>query len=103
MSGSDSRPSWNACAIKHRYIIVESTLTPDTFNLSPPQYTRGVPGKALTGWLMELMAEFQVPIIFAGPCGKKVAQQIMEAVVRLEKDRWVPAQPKVEQEEEPVL
>ena len=88
-------------SIKHRFIVIESTITPDTFNLSPPQYTRGVPGKALTGWLAGLMVEYHVPILFAGQCGKRISQQIMESVVRLEKDRWVPATSK--EEAEPVL
>jgi len=75
--------------IKYKMVIIESYLTTDILSLSPPQFSRGVPGKALTAWLMNLTAKYGVPFIPVGHCGKKIAQQFMEEVVRLEKDRWV--------------
>ena len=80
--------------IKHAYIIIESSLTPDILELSPPQFTKGVPGKSLVRWLMYLSAKYGVKIIPAGQCGRKIAQMIFEEVVRVEKDRWVYQEPK---------
>lgn len=75
--------------IKHAYIIIESLLTPDIMELSPPQFTKGVPGKSLIRWLMHLSAKYGVKILPAGQCSKKIAQIIFEEVVRAEKDRWI--------------
>jgi hypothetical protein len=75
--------------IKHSYIIIESLLTPDIMELSPPQFTKGVPGKSLVRWLMYLTVKYGVHIIPAGACGRKITQMICEEVVRVEKDRWV--------------
>lgn len=75
--------------IKYSYIIVESLFTPDIMELSPPQFTKGVPGKSLVRWLMFLSAKYGVHIIPAGACSYKIAQMILEEVVRIEKDRWI--------------
>lgn len=75
--------------IKHKYIIIESSFNSDVFELSPPQFSKGVPGKAMVRWLMFLSAKYGVNIIPAGDCGQRVAQMIIEEVVRTEKDRWV--------------
>jgi hypothetical protein len=80
--------------IKHPYIIIESQLTPDIMELSPPQFQKGVPGKALVRWIMYLSAKYGVRVIPAGACGRKVAQMICEEVVRVEKGRWVTQQSK---------
>ncbi len=81
-------------SIKHRFIIIESLLTPDIMELSPPQFSKGVPGKSLIRWLMSLSVKYGVNIIPAGACSRKVAQMIFEEVVRAEKDRWVQQEPK---------
>lgn len=91
---SKKRPAFEAemermSAIKHAHIIIESSLTPDIMELSPPQFAKGVPGKSLVRWLMFLTAKYGVNIIPAGQCGFKIAQLICEEVVRVEKDRWV--------------
>lgn len=96
---SKQRPAFEAemermSDIKHSYIIIESLLTPDIMELSPPQFAKGVPGKALIRWLMYLSVKFGVKIIPAGACGRKIAQLICEEVVRVEKDRWVYQDPK---------
>ncbi|KKM72230.1 hypothetical protein LCGC14_1422630 [marine sediment metagenome] len=75
--------------IKHKMVIIETQLTKDIFGLSPPQYKTSVPGRAMTRWLMSLTAKYGVPFIPAGACGKYMAQQFMEEIVRVEKDRWV--------------
>jgi len=75
--------------MKHAYIIIESLFTPDILELSPPQFSKGVPGKSMVRWLMSLSAKYGVKIIPAGACGKKIAQMIFEEVVRVEKDRWI--------------
>lgn len=76
-------------ALKYPYVLIESQLTPDHFNLSPPQYQTKAPGKALIRWIMSLGIKYNVHIMMVGQCGKKVAQMIFEEVVRYEKDRWV--------------
>lgn len=73
---------------KYAYLIIESSLNPDIFELSPPQFVKGVPGKALIKWLMLLSAKNKVSIIPAGGCGKRLTQMICEEVIRCEKDRW---------------
>jgi hypothetical protein len=80
--------------IKHAYIIIESSFNPDIMELSPPQFSKGVPGKSLIRWLMFLTAKYGVKIIPVGACGRQVAQMICEEVVRVEKDRWIPQQRK---------
>lgn len=81
-------------ALKYSYIIIESSFTPDIMELSPPQFTKGVPGKSLIRWLMYLSAKYGIHIIPAGACGRKVAQMIFEEIVRVEKSRWVYQEPK---------
>jgi len=80
--------------IKHAYMIIEALLTSDIMELSPPQFSKGVPGRALIRWLMYLSAKYGVHIIPAGACGRKVAQMICEEVIRIEKDRWIRKEPK---------
>jgi hypothetical protein len=80
--------------IKHAYVIIESSITPDILELSPPQFSKGVPGKSLVRWLMYLSAKYGVNIIPAGQCGRKIVQMIFEEVVRVEKNRWVYQEPK---------
>jgi len=91
---SKKRPAFEAemermSEIKHAYIIIESLFTPDIFELSPPQFRTGVPGKALVKWIMSLSVKFGVKIIPAGDCGRRIARTIFEEVIRHEKDRWV--------------
>lgn len=81
--------------IKHAYILIESSFTPDILELSPPQFSKGVPGKSLVRWLMYLSSKYNVHIIPVGSCGRKIAQMIFEEVVRVEKDRWIQQQPKI--------
>lgn len=91
---SQKRPAFESemermSVIKYPYIIVESLFTPDIMELSPPQFSKGVPGKSLVRWLMHLTVKYGIRIIPAGACGRKIAQMICEEVVRFEKDRWV--------------
>ena len=101
---SRKRPAFEAemermSKIKHSYIIIESLFTPDIMELSPPQFVKGVPGKSLIRWLMYLSVKYDVHIIPAGACGRKVAQMICEEVVRVEKNRWIHQEPKEKQRE----
>ena len=75
--------------IKYKYILIESHLTSDVLSLSPPQFSKGVPGHAMIGWLCGLSLASNVHIIPVGACGKKYCQLIFENVVRNEKDRWM--------------
>lgn len=75
-------------SIKHRFIIVETNVVRDFYKLSPPQYTRNVPGKALQDWMAYLMIKYQTPILFEGDMAKQKAKYLMKQVVRLYKDRW---------------
>ena len=69
--------------------MIESALTSDHFNLSPPQYKRGVPGKALIKWIFSVGIKYNVNIVPVSECGKSVARVIFEEVVRKEKNRWI--------------
>lgn len=84
--------------IKYSYIIIESLFTSDIMELSPPQFARGVPGKSLIRWLMNLSVKYGVHIIPAGSCGRQIAQMLCEEVIRVEKDRWTYQEPKSEQQ-----
>lgn len=68
--------------IKHKYIIVESTLNKDILSLSIPQMHRTVPYKAVVAWLFELQIKYGFHIIWAGDAGKRVARMIIEKVAR---------------------
>jgi len=87
--GRFERELENMSKIKYSYILIESQLTTDHFNLSPPQYETKAPGKALIRWIMSLGIKYNVNIMMVGQCGRKIAQMIFEEVVRYEKDRWV--------------
>jgi hypothetical protein len=75
--------------IKHTYLLVESNLTSDHFELTPPQFSKGVPGKALIRWILWITAKHNVTFMPVGSSGRKVCQMILEEIVRIEKDRWV--------------
>lgn len=75
-------------SVPHRFIIVESVMSRDLFYLSPPQFQKGVPGKALQEWLSYLMIKYQTPILFEGDSGRRKAMCLMKQIVRIFKDRW---------------
>jgi len=75
--------------IKYRYILIESILTKDHLDLSPCQFTRSVPGKALISWLASLSIKYGVHIIPVGSCGMAYAQLLFQNILKIEKDRWV--------------
>lgn len=74
--------------IKYRYILIETSLSSDHFSLSPPQFQRSVPGKAIMGWLISLELEFGIHIIFVGSSGKHYCQLLFESIIRKEKSLW---------------
>lgn len=75
---------------KYKYMLIESILTKETMELSPPQFTKSVPGRALIGWLCGLSLKFGINIIPVGSAGKQYCQLIFQNVIRLEKNIWVP-------------
>jgi len=74
---------------KYKYILIESILTKDHFDLSPAQFTKSVPGKSLISWLIGLSLKYNVHIIPVGSCGKQYAELIFKNIIKMEKDRWV--------------
>lgn len=74
---------------KYKYILIETQLTTDIFNLSPPQFTKGVPGHSIISWLISLSAQYGINMVPVGSTGKQYCQLIFEHVVRAEKDRWI--------------
>jgi hypothetical protein len=78
--------------IKYRYVLIETDLTREAFELSPSQIKTHVPGKAVIGWLMKLGSEYSVPIMFVGQCGRQVSKIIFDMVVKQERSLWVPQQ-----------
>lgn len=85
---------------KYKYIIIESYLTKEIYSLSPPQCRTQIPGRAMVRWLERLGIKNNIPIYAAGSMSQKRCQYLMEEVIRLEKDRWVPQKPKGESRED---
>jgi hypothetical protein len=73
---------------KYRYVLIESILTKETMDLSPCQFTRSVPGKAVVSWLISLSIKYDVHIVPVGSCGQQYAQLIFQNVIKKEKSRW---------------
>lgn len=73
---------------KYKYILIESALTRDHFSLSPPQFSKNVPGRALLSWLSQLSMTYSINIIPVNDCGAKYATMIFEEVIRREKELW---------------
>jgi len=78
--------------IKYRYVLVETDLTREAFELSPSQVRTHVPGKAVIDWIMQLGAEYSVPIMFVGQCGKQISKIIFDMIIKREKSLWLPQQ-----------
>jgi hypothetical protein len=70
--------------IKYKYIIVESSLSDDLLGMAPPQVQTGLPCNTVMKWLEELEVEYGISVKYAGPCGKRLARTIFEAVARAE-------------------
>jgi len=75
---------------KYAFLIIEASLEDDIFQLSPPQIKTNVPGSALIRWIINLCIKNRIQLIFAGQCGRRIAKNIFQEVIRIEKDRWVP-------------
>ena len=75
--------------LKYRYMLIETNIVPESMELSPPQFTTGVPGKSLIRWLVSITSKFDVHMMFVGSCGRKICQMIVEEVIRSERDRWL--------------
>ncbi len=75
---------------KYRYILIETGLSKDHFDLSPCNFTKSVPGRAVISWIIQLSLEYNVHIIPVGECGISYTSLIFQNVVRMEKDKWIP-------------
>lgn len=75
---------------RYKYILIESILTKDTLELSPCQFTRSVPGKAVISWLISLSLQYNIHIVPVGPCGQQYSQMIFQNMIRQEKELWIP-------------
>lgn len=76
--------------LKYKWMIIESLLVSESWELSPPQVRKSVPGKAMIRWLLKLSVLHNVPILFGGSESKRMARYLMEEAIRAEKDRWIP-------------
>jgi len=74
--------------IKYKYVLIESPLTNDHFSLTPPQFQKNMPGRAMLSWLVQLSLEFDIHFIPVGQSGKGYSQMIFEEVIRREKSLW---------------
>jgi len=82
----------NECArmseIKYRAIIIETFLSKEIMEFSPPQVKTFMPGRVIVKWLTSLSLRYNIPVYFDGELGKKRAQYIFEEAIREERDRW---------------
>lgn len=76
--------------IKYKFILIETGLSKDHFDLSPCQFTRSVPGVSMLSWLVKLSLEYDVHFMPVGECGAKYSTMIFKEIIRKEKDRWIP-------------
>lgn len=74
--------------IKYRAIIVETFLSKEVMEFSPPQIKTFMPGRVILKWLTNISNKYSIPIYFDGNIAQKRAQYIFEDVIREEKDRW---------------
>lgn len=70
--------------VRHKYILVETLLTTDTFGLTVPQYGYGnsPPASRIIEWLTQIGLDHNVHVMFVGDSGKRVARTIFEQVAR---------------------
>jgi len=69
--------------VKHKYIVVEGNINKDILGMCPPQMRNGPPAKTILKWLNEIELKYGVNVIFAGDCGKIVAESIFENILRI--------------------
>lgn len=75
--------------VKYPFLLIETPLSSDHLDLTPPQFTTNVPGKVIITWLLKISMMYNVRVMNVSDCGQRVAQHIFEEVVRLERDKWV--------------
>lgn len=68
--------------VKHKYLIIETSLSNDLISMSIPQYRTGLPGSRLIDWVIELEHEYNIIPIFAGECGQRVCREIFENILK---------------------
>ena len=67
--------------VKHKYILIESTLCHDIMGMCPMQL-RGPTSSKVLSWLTELELEYDVHVMFVGECGQRIAKTIFENVAK---------------------
>ena len=68
--------------VKHKYIVIEDSVSNDILGLSIPQSFKSPPLSVVYRWLFELQMEYGIVPIFAGNAGKRTARNIFEVVAR---------------------
>lgn len=67
--------------IKHKYILVETSINNDMLGMAPPQFRGGIPSSAVMKWLLKLEMEYNIRTLFVGDAGKRVSKLIFEQIV----------------------
>jgi hypothetical protein len=69
-------------AVKHRYLVIETSLNDDILALSIPQLYKGPTANRVLSWITELEMEYGIVPIYAGSCGRRVARHIFDNIAR---------------------
>lgn len=68
--------------VKHKYLIIETSLTKDSLCLSVPQFKFGMPASVVMRWLIELQLEYGIHVMFVGDAGCKTVRNIFEEIIK---------------------
>ncbi len=68
--------------VKHKYLLIESSLSNDIMSMSIPQMIKGMPGSTIIRWVMNLQIDYGIIPIFAGNAGQKMASVIFRNIAR---------------------
>lgn len=68
---------------KHKYLIIEGSLSNDILGMSVPQMQYNAPpAKRIVQTLLEYQLEYGLIPVWAGDAGKKIARYIFDAIAR---------------------
>jgi len=68
--------------IPHKYILIETNLNKDSLGMSVPQIYKGPPSNVVLKWLTSLQIQYGIHFMFVGDCGKKVARNIFDEIIK---------------------
>lgn len=68
--------------VKHKYIIVESSLSNEVLQLGIPQMRYPVPTSRVLKWLSDLELEYDIKVKFCGDAAKRQVRYIFDSIVR---------------------